>query len=562
MPQKTITWQIADKFNSFFVNIGPNLAADIRDPGSIDEDGCLIERNPNSMFIAAVDEQEIIDTVNKCSNKKSTDCNNIDMALVKSTIEFISKPLSYICNLSFQTGIFPNKMKTAKVIPLYKTGDKHNFTNYRPVSLLSQFSKVLEKLFNSRLDKFINKYNLLSDSQYGFRSNRSTSHALIETVEDITNAIDQKLHSVGIFIDLKKAFDTIHHDILINKLERYGIRGIAKNWVSSYLSNRNQFVKLGETVSSCLDIVFGVPQGSVLGPKLFILYINDMCNVSEKLKLILFADDTNIFCAGNNLHELQDMVSNEMGKLKSWFDKNKLSLNLSKTKVMLFSNSRINIDFNINIDGISIERVNENKFLGVIIDENINWKTHIKNTLNKLSRSISILSKAKHVLDRNSLRILYCSLVLPYLNYCSEVWGNTYKCSLNAITILQKRAIRIINNAGFRDHTNALFIKSKIIKFVDIVEYKTAQIMYKARNNQLPGNIQKLFFERDGRYNLRGEANLKTLRARTTMKSFCISIRGVKLWNSLDAGLQQCFSVNQFKKRYKEHLFKRYNTTL
>ena len=218
---------VVNSFNNFFVNVGPNLARKIPDP-LLPEDwnDNLIVRNPSSMFLTAVEEKEIIDMVNKCKYKTSTDSNEIDMKVVKKVIEGISEPLTYICNLSFQTGKFPNNMKIAKVVPLYKTGDRHQFTNYRPVSLLPQFSKILEKLFNNRLDKFINKHELLSDSQYGFRANSSTALALTESIEEITNAIDHKLHSVGIFIYLKKAFDTINHNILINKLERYGIRGL------------------------------------------------------------------------------------------------------------------------------------------------------------------------------------------------------------------------------------------------------------------------------------------------------------------------------------------------
>ncbi len=169
------------------------------------------------MFLTAVEEKDIVDIVGKCENKKSTDCDDIDMTILKKVIDGISKPFTHVCNLSFLTGTFPNRMKTAKVIPLYKSGNRHHFTNYRPVSLLPQFSKILEKLFNNRLDKFIDKHKLLTDSQYGFRAHRSTSLALLELIEEITNSIEQKKHAVGIFIDLSKAFDTINHDILIKK---------------------------------------------------------------------------------------------------------------------------------------------------------------------------------------------------------------------------------------------------------------------------------------------------------------------------------------------------------
>lgn len=225
---------------------------------------------------------------------------------------------------------------------------------------------------------------------------------------------------------------------------------------------------------------------------------------------------------------------------------------------MLFGNCSKNIPAQIEVDGVDIERVHENRFLGVITDDKLNWKAHVKHIQNKLSRSISVLSKAKHFLDHKSLHILYCSLILPYLYYCAEVWGNTYKCTIQSLSILQKRAIRIVHNTGYTDHTNSLFLKSKTLKFIDLVDFQTAQIMYKAKNNLLPGNIQKLFFNRDGDYNLRGELNLKHQRARTTLKCFSVSVCGVRLWNGLGVELKQCPSITQFKKRYKHMVFNRY----
>ena len=318
-------------------------------------------------------------------------------------------------------------------------------------------------------------------------------------------------------------------------------------------------MKLGNNCSSYLDIACGVPQGSVLGPKLFILYINDICKVSKLLKLVLFADDTNIFCSGDDLAVLLKDLTEEMIKLKNWFNYNKLSLNLTKTKIMLFGNGKRDVQIKIEIDKVEIERVYEIKFLGVMIDDAISWKPHIKHVLNKLSKSIAVINKAKLALDQKPLHTLYCALVLPYLMYCVEVWGNNYKTSLGPITILQKRAIRVIHKVGYLDNTHPLFLQSKIMKFTDIVKLQTAQVLYKAKNKKLPCNIQKLFNVRQLCYNLRGKLNFDRFKIRTTRKSFCISICGVKQWNSLNVELKQCLSMMQFKRRYKQMVFQTYS---
>lgn len=263
------------------------------------------------MFLKGTNEKEITDMVKTFEGKKSADCDGIDMSLVKQIIDCVVQPFTYICNQSLKTVVFPKKMKTAKVIPCYKAGDCYILSNYRQISLLSQFSKIMEKIFYIRLHDFITKHNILYDQQYGFRKNRTTSMALMEFVEEITTAIEKRRYAVGVFLDLKKAFDTVDHNLLIIKLQKYGIRGVALAWIISYLYNRNQYVQMGQVKSQFLGVKCGVPQGSVLGPLLFILYINNICEVSDILRFTLFADDTNLFCCGDNLEKLLDEVGEE-----------------------------------------------------------------------------------------------------------------------------------------------------------------------------------------------------------------------------------------------------------
>ena len=376
-----------------------------------------------------------------CALKSKTSCDkdNINMVVIKQIINEVLEPLTHICNASLSTGIFPSQMKDAKVVPLFKANDAKLFNNYRPVSILPQFSKILEKLINNRIIQFIKENKLLTDVQYGFRSEHSTALALTDLTEVITKSIDDRKYGLGIFIDLKKAFDTVNHSILLDKLNRYGIRGSAINLLRSYLTNRQQYVMYDNVRSSLTDIRCGVPQGSILGPTLFLLYINDMKNISKLLKFIIFADDTNLFYSSNNIKELQETVNNELKHLVKWFKVNKLSLNVTKTNYMLFTNKKGHHKLDIKIEQEAIMEVKETKFLGVIVDNQLNWKSHIAVVENKISKSIGILYRVKAKLNKSALYTLYCALVLPYLDYCCEIWGNTFKTKLNKVTKLQKR---------------------------------------------------------------------------------------------------------------------------
>ena len=373
-------------------------------------------------------------------------------------------------------------------------------------------------MFCCRLNTFIERYKILSNNQYGFRNNHSTSLALLDLVKELTNSIDDKKITVGNFSDLKKAFDTINHELLLKKLECYGIRGIAFSWLKNYIEKRKQFVSLNNVDSSLLDITCGVPQGSVLGPLLFILYINDLCNVSEFLRFVLFADDTNLFASGDNIDTLCNNMNKELHKINFWFKINKLSLNLSKTNFMVFSNKVvIDKDIDIKIDDVNITRVYECKFLGVLIDSKLSWKSHSSLVKDKLIKCNAIMYKASIYLNSEALRTLYCSLFLPYINNCCEVWGTTYKKIIESIIKLQKRAIQIVSKMGNREHTNALFCKLKLLTFLDLTDLKIAVIIYKARMKLLTLNVQKKFTDNIGNTHcLRSKNKFMVKHARTT----------------------------------------------
>ena len=534
--------ETTEGFNTFFTNIGSNLAKRITlQSGSFYD--ALPNSNCNSMLLSKTDAKEILSIVKKFSNKSSLDCNDMSMSIIKEIIPFVVNPFTYICNLSFYSGDFPNAMKIAKVLPVHKNGAKNEFNNYRPISLLPQFSKILEKLFDLRMEKFVNKHNILHDCQFGFRAGRSPNMALLSLIENITTSLDDHKHAVGVFMDIKKTFHTIDHNILLKKINHYGLRGIVSKWICSYLENRSQYVQFNGMKSGLQNVTCGVPQGSILGPKLLLLYINDICNVSNILDFILYADDTNVFYKHENIDMMCKIVSVELDKLSTWFALNKLALNISKTNFMIFSNHK-SMEHSISIDGVNLQKVDSLKLLGVCIDHQITWKDHITYISNKLSKSIAIIYRASHVLDTNALYCLYNAIFKPHINYCIEVWGNTYKNNTNPVFILQKKVMRIVCHARSLDHTSKMFCQLDILKIYDLIDFNTCIFMYKVFHKLVPLTLQNKFSMSSSK---KYQNNFYVMFARTRRKQFSITIKCVSLWNSLNNIVKLSSSLRIFK---------------
>ena len=318
------------------------------------------------------------------------------------------------------------------------------------------------------------------------------------------------------------------------------------------MTDRTQYVQIKEYYSVLQSI------------KCFLLYINDICNVSIILKCILFADDTNFLCSGNDIFELCETICLELEKLSIWFAVNKLSLNVKKNKTnfMIFANCNNNYDnLHLCIKDEQIKRVHYTKFLGVYIDEKLNWKYHINCIATKLAKCVAIIYRASIYLEKPCLRMLYHTLFFPYINYCSETWGNTYKSNLNKLFILQKKVLRNICKTKRLEHTNRLFIDLNLLKLYDLIEFKTVVIVFKARYKALPIKIQNIFTFNDYQfYNTRSRQKVDfiPLRVRTMLKSMCVSVRGVRLWNNLSSEFRNCSSVQMFKNKYKNGIFIKY----
>ena len=494
--------EIANQFNSFFAMIGQQTSDSVP-PSTKTFNDFLSQNHPNSIYMDPVSQQEIIKTALSCKPKNSSGDDEIPSVVVRDIIQFVAVPLTHIFNLSLSKGIVPEKMKIAKVVPIFKAKDRHDFNNYRPISLLPCFSKLLEKIVYKRLISFLNRFKIIYRNQYGFRRKHSTIHPIIQLLNQISQGLDSP-HSeitMGLFLDLSKAFDTVDHQILLAKLNHYGIRGPTNDWFKSYLSGRSQFVTYKQVNSDYKTTSCGVPQGSILGPLLFLIYTNDLA-LSTKMDIYLFADDTTAITRGKNSQDLYDEVNRESACLCEWFNANKLALNVSKSRYSIFHPKQRNVDTDncrLLINGMEVLRASPDtseksvKFLGVQLDEHLSWKPHINKVNSKIACATFAISKVKHILPEITLKTLYHALILPHLEYGLLAWGGASSSALKKTQKIQKRALRIITKHPFRAPTNPQFFSQQLLKLDDLYKFHAASFVWDWNNKLLPEALASLY---------------------------------------------------------------------
>ena len=550
--------QMSNIFNDYFVNAAGNITAKI--PKTFKSPlAYMSDRNPGSIFLSPITNYEVNGLIAALNPAKSVGPNSIPIKLLKILGLSLSPFLTDIINQSFQTGVFPEKLKIAKVITIFKKGDYHQTSNYRPISLLSIFSKIFERAMYKRLFKFLQHHKILYNLQFGFQEHHSIDHALISLTETIRKSLDNKRFGCGIFIELQKAFDTVNHQILLSKMEHYGVRGCALDWFKSYLSDRKQYVSINGSNSGLLKIFCGVPQGSVLGPLLFLLYINDLPNVSKRLKLFLFADDTIIYYESDNLNKLVKTVNTELRSVKKWLDANKLSLNVEKTKFMIFRSVNNRIDENpiIKIGKKTIQRAKFVKFLELLLDENLSWKFHLKELSKKLARTCCVISKVKSLLSPDVLLCLYNSFFMSFAQYGIIVWGNTLASYTNPVYKLQKKLVRIISSQP---------ASLELLRITDVFQLKLLTFVFETVNRISPRCFDDFFLLNSSvhEYNTRQASKGDLFLAqKNTLQYGLNSIRykGAKLWNEIPVELRSSYSKASFKIKVKMY-FLCHNYTL
>ena len=559
--------RIANAFNNYYVNVGKDLADKITPIENTSFTNFLKKKSIPEFSFQNVNEKIILQVINNLKPKTSQGMDNMSNKLLKQIKDEIVKPLTIIINQTLNTGIFPDKLKIAKVLPIHKKGDINLIDNYRPISLLPSLSKVFERIMHQQLVKHFDDNKLFYKNQYGFRTYHSTEMAVLELVDRITCALDNKHLSLGIFLDLSKAFDTLDHYILLDKLKHYGIRGTALKLFETYLLNRSQIVNFKNVISEKLAIKTGVPQGSILGPLLFIIYLNDIAQACSFFHPITYADDTALFTAlefslSNNQNSITDL-NTELEKINVWFKVNKLSLNRDKTKAMLFHTVQKNpANVQVSIDGKSIEFVKEFKYLGITLDTHLSWKPHITQLAKKISRTNGILSRLKHFLPLVTLKMIYNSLILPYLSFGVIVWGTSAERLVN----IQKKSVRLIANSKYNAHTNPIFKSLSLLKIDDIYLLQLYKFTFKLENKTLPGYFSNQMFVRNNEMHTYDTRNADNFRIPLGRHALCDkSIRYIipDIYNTIPDELKEkinTHSLSGFSRYAKNLLIDKYET--
>lgn len=554
--QVTEPEDVGNVFNRFFSTVGDEIASSLDSDGDIDKFNTM-KRSARSIFLRPASQPEVFNTINTLDASKATGVDDFPVAALKKHGLALSQIICTSFNDSISSGCYPDCLKRALVYPVFKGGNPNDSTNYRPISVLPAINKVFEKLLSVRLYGFLESTSLLYQHQFGFRQGSSTEIAVLELVDDVSHAVDQKMSAGILFLDLSKAFDTINHSMLLKKLDAYGIRGVANDLMRSYLSNREQQVVISGIRSELRSIFCGVPQGSNIGPLLFLIYVNDIANLQIKGQPRLFADDTAISYKRNSRAQIFQDVSNDLQLITAYLENNLLALNLNKTKVMVFGakDSENTSQPVLIVKGVPIEEVSTFKHLGIHIDSRLRWDVHIRKILSSCSSLCGMLRKLSSFVPKHVLLKIYFAFVHTRYQYGIAVWGSSFNAHLREAQVQQNRCLKAIFKLPFLYPTNDLYsaLDHNILPIQGLYTYQICTIMFKVIN-QLNLHHNWTFNAATHQHRTRYAHLLQRMGFRTEIGRRRFQNVGPDMFNNLPDDVKNAGSIQIFKRKLRIHV--------
>lgn len=538
--------RVANEFNSFFTSV-----AEQNKVQTGNHKPPMYSRCPaDSMVLAPVVEHDVARVIQQLPSKKTNDFNYMSTWLIKQCSQHIVRPLTEVINASFKDGVFPSSLKIAKVIPVFKKDDPQSINNYRPISILPVFSKVFESLFLIQLTNFFEKHNLLSENQFGFRAGKSTTDAVASLVDAIVGSVEDREYALGIFLDLSKAFDCVDHNFLLQTIESYGIRGVPHLWLSSYLTDRAQSVQISQNTSSKVQLRYGVPQGSILSPFLFLVYVNNTGSSLQHGKIVQYADDTTLLFKSKSKESLEQQTYEDLNACIQHFHQINLQTNTSKSNFINFRlNQRNSEDLAVMLDDTLLEEADSVKFLGIHLDRGLTWLFHVDNVCSRVSSGIFALRKLSKYCPAQVLLMAYYGLVYPHLSYGIALWGGCSKTEFTRLFRLQKKAVRLILKLSSRESCKPGFSKLGLLTLPSLYILETAKFC-----------LLKCVLTRGNdvhTYETRGRYNYRTGQHRTVVHERLPSQAGVVFVNKLPNEIKGAPTPQAFRANLKRILVSR-----
>ena len=555
----------AEHFNQYFSSIGEKVTSTLSHHNSSNyivsnQPDNTINTEPIKFKFLQIPSTDVYTKLLRLSGTTSLDVLELDTYLLKLAAHLIAPSLSHVFNLSLYQGVLPDDFKFARITPVFKNkGNLSDVSNYRPISVISHISKILESLVKKQLLSHLINGKHLSSNQFAYIKGRSTQLALHKIIDNWLENIDKGLITGACYLDLSKCFDTVSHPTLLKKLCTFGIFDTELNWFKSYLNNRHQVVKLNGTTSKPLRLPIGVPQGTILGPILFILYANDIHNFISVGTCIMYADDITLYVSAPSLREVESKLQTCIDDTLSWLKCNKLVVNATKSNSMLIGSRQkiTNLSLNLLIDKDVIEFTKEYRLLGLKIDSNLTWKSQTLHVAKKISSKIAIIKRLKSILPQNILKFLYFPFLQSNVDYCLTIWGHSANKYIQQIQKLQNRAARIITN-NFNREISSTSLCSKLgwMSVNQRLRYLTGCFMFKClHDNNSIVNFAKASQHHNYVTRFASNGKLTLLKPHTSYYKNSISYYGPFLWNSIPNFIRNIANIQSFKNQYKIFIF-------